>query len=541
MIEIFPDPSGSSSPYLRVLNSTTSSEDFSNLVALSHLYDYNYSDFRPYYNDISILNRAYRSLWLSGDMKFFEDNKEWIDNLKREYEGRLFNSELDYTTINNIQYEDEFRVGVVCGNTIQLIDTTIENEDLAKRFADGVNLEIGVVISRGGHLYSQTIWDINLNRTERESQQSAQFIQMVSDALGAPSYWNIVKPSHVKRAYDNKIGLFEIDLDYEDKATNKTLFISDKCNMFGTQLEVLIRYKGLDSIEIYNSENPDSINLNLYDTIVFITGENYADNHPIFIQKVGRVFKGTLINYDCQGFFYRDTVLNEWKGIGPDFINAFGYNIPEEEKIPFGPPYIMRATKGHAGLSNMTLFYQYEDMKNWPWWIWGLDFADHIIQEYINVGINGTYDVGRVMWIGDTLIPMYALETNSWQGRPDRSVCLKRAVGQHCFSELIRGFDEVEDFECQMRHIINLTRIEIGALDFGVKNGKVIPWDVTSKWGHGFLAHQPETSSENFTLLINALFNMINNPFRINSNESLIILEESEIEAKPWKLVQVIV
>lgn len=537
MIEIFPDPSDSSSPYLRVLN--LASEDFANLVALSHLYDYNYNDFLPRYNDINLLNR-YKSVWLSGDMKFFEDNKEWIEKIKSEYYGRLFNSELDHTTINNIQYEDDFRVGIVCGETVALSEVSIENEELARNFATDIDLEIGVIISRGGQLYSQTVWDINLNRTDYEAEQSALFIQKISDVLGAPSYWNSVKANHVKRAYNHKIGLFEIDLDYEDIATNKTLFISDRCNMFGTQLEVLIRYKGLDSVEIYNGQNPDSINLNSYDTIVFITGENYADNHPIFIQKVGRTFKGRLINYDCQGFFYRDTVLSQWKGIGPDFVNAFGHNIPSEDEIPFGPPYIMRATKGHAGLSNMTLFYQHEDLKSWPWWIWGLDFADHIIQEYIDVGIHGTFDVGRIMWVGDMLIPMYALETRSWQGRPDRDVCLRRAVGQNCFSELIRGFDQIKDFESQMKHIISLTNIEIGALDFGVKGGRVIPWDVTAKWGHGFLAHQPEASSENFTLLINSLFDMIDNPLRITLDEALMILEEAEIEAKPWKLVRVI-
>jgi hypothetical protein len=219
---------------------------------------------------------------------------------------------------------------------------------------------------------------------------------------------------------------------------------------------------------------------------------------------------------------------------------VFGYNLPEKEDIPFGPPYIMRGTKGHAGLSNMSLLYQYDDLKNWPWWIWGLDFADHMIQEYIDVGIDGTYDVGRIMWVGDTIFPMYALETNYWQGRPDRKVCLRRAIGPNCFSELIRGFDLVEDFEDQMRHIINLTRIEIGALDFGIKDGNVIPWDVTAKWGHGYLAHQPEASADNFVMLINTLFKMIDNSLRINSDEALIVLEESEIEAKPWKLTQVI-
>jgi hypothetical protein len=544
MIEYMPN--NNSCNYLRITTETLDSDSLFGLAALSHIYDYHSSLWYPRYENVQNLNGIYSALWLSVDASFYSSKKEWLNKTKKYFSGKLLNFNINPSVVNNVSFAYPLRIGYIKGRIFFLSGESTESID-TKSFVDFCEenfIDIGVVNLFNGSFTVSTVWNLNVTRTEEEAKHSKKFLEGIFDEVGVEPYWNTPKSHHITKVEDYLDGLYDVDLSYTDDVSSRTLIVADSRNQTAEQLKVLLRSKNMSSVELYTGNNPSSIDLSRYSSLVFFVGETYSYKNAIFLHKVRQEFDGLVLNGKSLDNLLRDKIFDLWRSAGfscPRYKSAFGYTIPELEEVDFGPPYIIRAVKGHNATSNMSVVHDYQYVKEWPWWIWGDCYADFMIEEFIDVSAEGTYDVGRAMVIGETVIPFYALRCRSWEARPLRDRVVLRSVGTGCFEEVIRGFGTVESPYEVLRNVINVLGIDVGVVDFSVKEGKIIPWDVTIKWGHGLINHWIEDSSRNFSLFVNNLMKLVNNPLRITSKEAQNVLEESELEIRLWNRVAVLV
>lgn len=530
-------------PYLHIIPTHTFTNEFYALCTMCRAYDYNYNEFQNYYYDINRLNDSYKTLWLSVEPSFYTKRKDWLDEVKRNYSGLIINADLNPDVINNVIFAYDLRVGYVYGNLTYLSGSTpitqqIQNDIL--EFANENQLDIGIINLYKAKFSINNYWELNVTKTDDEAAMSAQFMNSVFRSIGAPEYWNKVYPEDINICSNYMEAMYHLDLDYVDNATTKTLVVHDSNNLFHTQLSTILRSKDVSSISFCDGRGLLTLPLNDFDTIFFIVGDDFFYKHATAIQRIKQQYEGKLINFDFLSSSTRDAIFDKWLSNNipcPRYKSVFGYNVPHKEEVPFDLPYVLRLTDGHSGRSNMVQCVTHNYVKEYPWWIWGDIRADWMIQEFVDVSVDGTYDCGRLLWVYDKVFPMYALRDKMWECRPRRTSVTHRSVGKNCFSVLIRGFDKVENFDEQIRNIIKATDIDIGVLDFSVKDGKVIPWDVNIKWGNGLIRHWEEEYSNTMTEILNTIFEGIGNPLRLQSWETKILLKEAEVEAREWNRV----
>lgn len=520
--------------FLRIITQEIQNDQLNNLSSVAHMHDHNVNSWYTGYNDWDYVNRTYETLWLCTDKSFYDQQRKWINVARKNFNGKLINFFLDPEFLCNVDFDYSSRYGYVKGKTVKL---TGKDRSDVRDYAKMVNLDVGLICFHGDKPIILTDWNLNLTGTRKEAKRSAEFLHLILEYIGVSPYWNTVDPRQIMKVVQYTSGIYSFD-NYEDRGPS-SLIITEPYSTFASQLQCLIRSKNLTSIKLYTSDSPEDLNLQLYETIYFIVGDLWSLRHSIFLEKLKQEYQGKLINFSCLYDLTRDIVHNNWEEndiFCARYVRGFGYTIPEKATIPFGPPYIIRSTFGHAGQSNMVEMMDYDYIRSWPWWTWGQHYADFIIQEKIDVSVEGTYDLGRIAWVKDKLFPLYAIRGTNWMVRPERSSTILRSMNEDCFSEVIRGFDDIPGFNKQIQNIIKATKIDVGSMDFSVKEGKIIPWDVTIKWGHELVNHWQERSSNSITCIINAVLKELNNPLEISTDETRTILEEAAMETKAWNL-----
>ncbi len=181
------------------------------------------------------------------------------------------------------------------------------------------------------------------------------------------------------------------------------------------------------------------------------------------------------------------------------------------------------------------MFHTKDYASKWPWWTWKGLYGDYIVEEFVDTSSNdGFFDVGRLVFIKDALLPVYVMRSKYWEVRPNWKTLELRSVGFNSFNLLLDKY-RGGDFDDGLRNICSTSGLDIGALDFSItRDGELIPWDITANWLHGLIVNWIPESSETFSHIINEFMKLIENPLRITPKEGELVLEDATQESKVW-------
>ena len=520
-------------PYLRIVEGNNIEDDsLYNLASVSHLTDHNVilSSY-PAVENLEWINRCFKNVWLCPENETYE--KDWFKNLVINYKGLLRNYRIK-GTIDNDPYGYSYRIGYVNGACFFLTGDREEFLDV-ESIANECKLDIGIVNVYPDNSFTfSTTWDLlpaSILPTQEKPYED--FMNEIFISLRTDSYYNHVTERTILDTLHYMTGLFHIkDETYVDEDESKTLFISDGRSSIGTQIKILIRYKGLTNIHHVDESQLDSINIHDYDYLFFLTSEDFYYRNAMFLQKVSQQFKGKTVNMNCLGNLYRDKNLEKWQEAGipcSNFVKGFK-NIPE---IPFDPPYIIRCNSGQDNTSNPVLAYNKESLEEWPWYLWGSKYADFIIQEFVDTSVDGKFYMARALFAGRTIIPSYAIETNTWNCRLSHKIMSKRHHGRRSFYEILPDFSS----RCfrDLQKAIDAVGADVGCIDFGMlPGGAVVPWEFAINFGYDYSIHWMYETCEVFAMMVNEMLGLVESKLRIDPDDARSILTEANLETKIW-------
>ena len=523
-------------PFIRVVDELIDfmDDDIYALASLSHLNDHNFVlTTSPSIQDTPWLVRAFNTMWIQFSKESYSNTK-WLLEMAQQFNGPIYNIALNPEHIDNTPYGYDYRIGCVGGNMYWLEGEREQFLDVASIARDN-NLDIGIINVHNDDSYTiSTKWKLTPSYlTPGGEDASAEFHNAIWEFLGANPKYNKVSGKDISNTVRHMAGLFTVwDEIYVDDYEKKALFVFNDNSSICSQIKALIKFKDLKNIEyVTDSMDLTSVDVKKYDYIFFMTNEYFYYQQSMFLQKIAQEFKGETFNLDALPNMYRDVTADLWERYGVPAARAvrgFG-EIPD---IPFSPPYVLRAASGQDNKSNPTVFYNKEEMKTWPWWTWVDSYAEFVVQQFIDTSIDGKFYLGRALFADDTILPSYAMEATDWNCRLNYRTMTKRSHRISCFEDILPGFNS--DCYAQIRRAINMVAMDAGCLDFGIKDGVIIPWEFGTNFGYDYSVHHKVETCRTFATMINLMMAMIECGLRLSDRDAEVILEEANLETRLW-------
>ena len=86
----------------------------------------------------------------------------------------------------------------------------------------------------------------------------------------------------------------------------------------------------------------------------------------------------------------------------------------------------------------------------------------------------------------------------------------------------------------QARYVVQASNHDIGVVDFSVKDGKLIPWEVNAIWTYRLSHHFREEGIAVYKEILNRLLLHFGLNARVDEEDTRIILEEGELICRFW-------
>lgn len=260
----------------------------------------------------------------------------------------------------------------------------------------------------------------------------------------------------------------------------------------------------------------------------FFVNEGFAERFT-WAPMVNRMYKDQVVNGDLTRLRRYD-MHTIWREAG-FFVPQQARNPVTLHDLPFGPPWIVRRNFGHSGTSRQTLIQSENDLQIWRD---TFDFEDYVVEEFIDVSQNSICHTGRIIQIGEKLLPKNAAFTNNWFCHPPNS----RGASNH---RVVEGLDCLESLPYevdmgQVKSLFNVQGNDIAAIDFSFQDGKLIPWEINFPFGFFSRASTISEETINFQLeFLNSILSYFEIDVELTYSEVEEIYTEFFEYKAPWR------
>lgn len=137
--------------------------------------------------------------------------------------------------------------------------------------------------------------------------------------------------------------------------------------------------------------------------------------------------------------------------------------------------YLFRLADGHGNQSSPCRVKTQEDFSSWLELSQG---RDYIVQKFIDTKIGEHYYSGRIVCIGNELLPLHSIKANHWNTNLHAGHVIEFREDEKCL-EMIPNYRNTDEFWNEVFDMFQTLKLELGFIDFSLKDNELIVWEAT--------------------------------------------------------------
>jgi len=137
--------------------------------------------------------------------------------------------------------------------------------------------------------------------------------------------------------------------------------------------------------------------------------------------------------------------------------------------------YLFRLADGHGNQSSP---YRVKTQEDFTLWIELAKGRDYIVQRFIDTQIGKYYYSGRIVCIGNELLPLHSIKANHWNTNLHAGNVIEFREDEKCL-KLLPTYKNTDKFWNDVLNVFHKLKLELGFIDFSLVNDELIVWEAT--------------------------------------------------------------